>query len=761
MLKKDSVWAAAFLVIVFSGCGDGREEGGKEDTEELCRDAVDNDNDGRVDCADQDCMPYCAMVENTLELCRDRLDNDMDGRKDCEDSDCSIFCADATTDAREEDPPAETADTGEEDIFEEEETAGECGNGEVEPGEECDDGNDDDHDACTNDCEDAVCGDSILRYGYEDCDPPGSTRSCISECSSTGTQGCTSVCMWAEVCEPPEEICNGLDDDCVDGPDNGFSCVQNEPLPCITTCATVGDGLCTFECMSPAPEDCIPPDEACNGEDDDCDGICDNGYECCAGTSETCTTAEGLPGLRLCTVTCEWLPCVDDCPAECETIPSAGDIGSPCVSDSNCDHAASCWGQAEDVFNGELYVASPGGQCVLYGAGTEGCDPRVPATCPPGSRCVFLDTYAGIEYFGCLDGCEIADSSGAPFDLNCGCREGYRCDMVKKVCVDGCSNDRECCERWWDLNANGTREPEEVVLKSGCTNYCDDIPAGICQTTYACVNNGDLSGYWSGPCEGDAWCPPDGRCMDEFHYRDVATGAPRFPGGLCVKDACDLVGRGCGDYGGQCANLGLVTAPLWTCVGSCHFGRNPADADYECRTLPGQEQACYPVEPEVWLDPPTDGVDGFCWPGNFPGGSHSVGAACSADADCFSPYGVGFCRNNQYPPSPSYCSAVCNRTAAEDYSICGGDDGTGTASGVCLGDTCFESCDTPGGMLGANGCTLPGMACYMIHLFSDVYKDGASALPAGACLPACLGDAWCEEAFGMVMLCDAASGICG
>lgn len=45
-----------------------------------------------------------------------------------------------------------------------------CGNGVKEPGEECDDGNVDDTDACTSKCKVAFCGDGIVWQGMEACD---------------------------------------------------------------------------------------------------------------------------------------------------------------------------------------------------------------------------------------------------------------------------------------------------------------------------------------------------------------------------------------------------------------------------------------------------------------------------------------------------------------------------------------------------------------------------------------------------------------
>jgi cysteine-rich repeat protein len=60
-----------------------------------------------------------------------------------------------------------------------------CGNGVVEEGETCDDGDRADDDACTNACAPARCGDGIVRAGVEDCDDgndvndDGCTRRCL------------------------------------------------------------------------------------------------------------------------------------------------------------------------------------------------------------------------------------------------------------------------------------------------------------------------------------------------------------------------------------------------------------------------------------------------------------------------------------------------------------------------------------------------------------------------------------------------------
>ncbi len=65
-------------------------------TELSCADKVDNDKDGKIDCADTDCAKDAACVVPATETkCADKLDDDKDGKTDCADTDCAkdVACA--------------------------------------------------------------------------------------------------------------------------------------------------------------------------------------------------------------------------------------------------------------------------------------------------------------------------------------------------------------------------------------------------------------------------------------------------------------------------------------------------------------------------------------------------------------------------------------------------------------------------------------------------------------------------------------------
>ena len=133
-----------------------------------------------------------------------------------------------------------------------------------------------------------------------ECSPPGREQPCVTSCRSTGTRDCSDTCEWG-ACRPPVETCNGEDDDCDGEEDNGFACVLGDEEPCPTSCGSTGTRACLRDCSWDV---CIPPDEVCNGVDDDCDRACDDGFHCCRGTERSCSALGFHAGTAICADDC-------------------------------------------------------------------------------------------------------------------------------------------------------------------------------------------------------------------------------------------------------------------------------------------------------------------------------------------------------------------------------------------------------------------------------------------------------------------------
>ncbi len=503
------------------------------------------------------------------------------------------------------------------------------------------------------------------------------------------------------------------------------------------------------------------------------------------------TIADSIPDPEVDTGITDTMEEEDTTPVECTAPPACPTapanhaiMGMPCITETDCGLGYTCFTESVEVFDGngdttpETFVSWLGGACSLLGAGSEGCDPDDSATCPSGSTCVFLFTDdMGQEYYGCLDACSAQDTSMNPYDWNCGCREGYECNINLEACLPGCGNDEECCQIWDDINENGTRDAGEVMVDSDCTNYCDgnsddeypEDPA-TCRASFGCINLGNPTADFGVECLFDADCPANSRCLNEIYYYDDVTGEPYYPGGLCLGDRCDLVGRGCGDDG-ECINLGGSADPFYACVFACQVGYGPGDAENPCRDCDGSDPdcvpwTCQPYPPDYWYTPSTAGSNGICFPANITdpeGPMLGLGAACTDDEECLSPLGLGGCYS--FSGAPNMCSVQCNKALAEDMDICGAPAAAGgVVPGVCWSGLCLPGCDVPDGAVGANGCPQATMACFnngpsAYGPYSYASLDGTE--PTGFCFTGCLDNAWCADVFGVALNCNATTGQCG
>ncbi|MGC4115606.1 MAG: hypothetical protein QM765_13575 [Myxococcales bacterium] len=298
----------------------GDAGGTKETTDDLCKDGIDNDGDGYTDCADHDCCkfgvpadgitvctaPTCGggvrdagglvkfdagdTKENTDDLCKDGIDNDGDGHSDCDDYDCCKYGV-----------PAQGINVC---------TAGTCGGGTRDAGtvapkdagstgpnettdDLCKDGIDNDGDTFT-DCDDFDC----CKYGV----PAQGINVCTAGTCGGGTRDAGTVAPGrdASLPENTDELCkDGIDNngntyiDCAD-----YSCCRpgtdGGVAPGVTVCAPI-------TCQGPGkmPED---TQATCSdGKDNDGNKKFDcNDPGCCRPG----TDGGMLPGL-----TCEFGSC--------------------------------------------------------------------------------------------------------------------------------------------------------------------------------------------------------------------------------------------------------------------------------------------------------------------------------------------------------------------------------------------------------------------------------------------------------------------
>lgn len=171
-----------------------------------------------------------------------------------------------------------------------------CGDGVIDQdlGEECDDGNISDTDACLNSCREAICGDEVLRAETEICD----------DGNNDPGDGCAPDCQLEFVCgdgrlDPIGEGCDDANQNNNDGCSSvcqvepGFACDDSRPTVCESIC---GDGLVVAE------EGC---DDAGQTNGDGCNDACqvETGFAC-EGEPSACAVLCG-DGLLLAPEQCD------------------------------------------------------------------------------------------------------------------------------------------------------------------------------------------------------------------------------------------------------------------------------------------------------------------------------------------------------------------------------------------------------------------------------------------------------------------------
>lgn len=219
-------WQTACLGLVLGvGCGDDSASGGDGAGDETDTGATAGDDSGAAtgtegDSGSDGCPPGSAGCPCTP-------DESCNGDLVCKFGSCApARCGDGVVDPGEE---CDDENTDDDDMCPSTCELARCGDGFVlaDSDEECDDGDDDDTDACRSDCRAARCGDGVVWEGVEECDDQN------QENTDACTNGCTAaICGDGIVWEGREECDDGND---VDGDGCDAGCLGVERVAAVVT----------------------------------------------------------------------------------------------------------------------------------------------------------------------------------------------------------------------------------------------------------------------------------------------------------------------------------------------------------------------------------------------------------------------------------------------------------------------------------------------------------------------------------------------
>ncbi|MDO8509498.1 MAG: DUF4215 domain-containing protein, partial [Nanoarchaeota archaeon] len=352
-----------------------------------------------------------------------------------------------------------------------------CGNGILQGTEQCDDGNTINSDACTNSCTSAICGDNIVRSGFEICD--GNTRICTIN-GYAGTQACNNQCNAFNTCIATESCGDGRingNEICDDGANNGnankcnLQCTEITASLCGNSITEAGEQCddgntiqtdsCLNTCVSTTCGDGIVQSPNGNNVNEICDDGVDNGNankcnsQCTGLTSALCgnniiETGEACDDGN--TVN------TDDCTNSCITA-VCGD-GITRIGIEECDAGtignSQCTSLCKLTTCGDGIIQSPNGIGV-----NEICD--------GGSMACSENGYNGVA------GCNGLCTAFASCVLTESCGDGIIQSTAGETCDDSNNIDGDGCNALCKLEVLGCDDIDGDGYGVGETLSCDSL----------------------------------------------------------------------------------------------------------------------------------------------------------------------------------------------------------------------------------------------------------------------------------------------
>jgi cysteine-rich repeat protein len=387
-----------------------------------------------------------------------------------------------------------------------------CGNGVLDPGEECDDGNRSNEDGCTALCRRSVCGDGITDRSREQCDDrntepgDGCDALCRREGMVCGNGVLEDVGSWPEECDDGNTVdgdgcssnCFNEVGECGDGTVNwNEECDDGNRVP--------GDG-CDEDCQQETPDgggdadadvEAVDGDvEARDGDVEGRDGEFGEGSEDgeAGEGAEDADVIEARDGWECSNPICDLAPqCGCESGTKCTLVGAERSCartgflseGRACTDDSECAAGLYCApAVATDVLLCHRFCATDaeclgaGSRCLVPVFGgptgtlatlcTVNCDLESGSGCPEGTRCKIFDDGEGTFLTDCSG--NVGDGRlGHACTGEADCASGFFCASPSyPSCLQYCVYPDGYCEGGYVCRAFA----EPVMIGSRQYGYC-------------------------------------------------------------------------------------------------------------------------------------------------------------------------------------------------------------------------------------------------------------------------------------------------